>query len=47
MVMLVVLLLVTIVAREVEAFGLQNLALNGNSIQAIEHERVGLKAWTS
>jgi hypothetical protein len=23
------------------------LALNGNSIQAIEHERVGLKAWTS
>jgi hypothetical protein len=35
------------VAREVEAFGLQNLALNGNSIQAIEHQRVGLKSWTS
>jgi hypothetical protein len=38
---------VTIAAREVEAIGLQNLALNGNSIQAIEHQRVGLKTWTS
>jgi len=34
-------------AREVEAIGLQNLAQNGNSIQAIEHQRIGLKTWTS
>jgi len=46
-VVVVVVVVVTIVAREVEAIGLQNLALNGNSIQTIEHQRVGLKTWTS
>ncbi len=42
-----VVVVVTNVAREVEAIGLQNLAQNGNSIQAIEHQRIGLKTWTS